>query len=205
MHAVEDVSFDVQPGQTLGLVGESGCGKTTTMMSLMRLLPAAGRITRGQVLFDGIDLLGISERQMRHYRWKEMAMVFQSAMNALNPVRKVGDQIARSDCAARPDGSRSRPIGAWWTYWIWSALPRAQRSISASIFRRYAAARHDRNGVGVQAEVIVCRRAYHGVRRDDSGSNSGAVARHSTGDWGWRSCWSHTIWVSSPRSAIVWW
>jgi len=96
MHAVEDVSFDVSPGQTLGLVGESGCGKTTTMLSLMRLLPAAGRITRGEVLFDGIDLLGISERQMRHYRWKEMAMVFQSAMNALNPVRKVGDQIGEA-------------------------------------------------------------------------------------------------------------
>lgn len=96
MHAVEDVSFDVHPGQTLGLVGESGCGKTTTMLSLMRLLPAAGRITRGQVLFDGVDLLGLSERQMRQYRWKEMAMVFQSAMNALNPVRTVGDQIAEA-------------------------------------------------------------------------------------------------------------
>ncbi|MFN8595586.1 MAG: hypothetical protein U0559_05325 [Anaerolineae bacterium] len=74
------------------------------MLSLMRLLLAAGRITRGEVLFDGIDLLGISERQMRHHRWKEMAMVFQSAMNALNPVRKVGDQI-RKDFAARLDGS----------------------------------------------------------------------------------------------------
>ncbi len=92
-HALEDVSFDVHPGETLGLVGESGCGKTTTMMSLMRLLPAAGRITRGQVLFDGQDLLALSEREMREYRWKEMAMVFQSAMNALNPVYRVGDQI----------------------------------------------------------------------------------------------------------------
>ena len=92
-HALEDVSFDVYPGQTLGLVGESGCGKTTTMMSLMRLLPAAGRITRGQVIFNGQDLLTLSEREMRAYRWKEMAMVFQSAMNALNPVYTIGDQI----------------------------------------------------------------------------------------------------------------
>lgn len=92
-HALEDVSFDVHPGETLGLVGESGCGKTTTMMSLMRLLPSAGRITRGQVLFDGQDLLALSEREMRAYRWKEMAMVFQSAMNALNPVYTVGEQI----------------------------------------------------------------------------------------------------------------
>jgi peptide/nickel transport system ATP-binding protein len=95
-HALEDVSFDVYPSQTLGLVGESGCGKTTTMLSLMRLLPANGRITSGQVIFDGVDLLAISERQMRSYRWKEMAMIFQSAMNALNPVRQVGDQIGEA-------------------------------------------------------------------------------------------------------------
>ena len=94
--AVEDVSFDVYPGQTLGLVGESGCGKTTTMLSIMRLLPAAGHITSGEVLFDDIDLLRITERQMRDYRWKEMAMVFQGAMNALNPVRTVDDQISEA-------------------------------------------------------------------------------------------------------------
>jgi oligopeptide/dipeptide ABC transporter ATP-binding protein len=92
-HALEDVSFDVQPGQTIGLVGESGCGKTTTLLALMRLLPSSGRITAGQVMFDGVDLLSLSERDMRRYRWKEIAMVFQSAMNALNPVYTVGQQI----------------------------------------------------------------------------------------------------------------
>jgi oligopeptide/dipeptide ABC transporter ATP-binding protein len=91
--ALDDVSFDVYPGQTLGLVGESGCGKTTTMLSLMRLLPSAGRISGGEVWFDGVDLLSLNERDMRRYRWKEIAMVFQSAMNALNPVYTVADQI----------------------------------------------------------------------------------------------------------------
>ena len=91
--ALEDVSFDVLPGQTVGLVGESGCGKTTTLMSIMRLLPSSGRITSGEVRFLGKDLLTLSEREMRGYRWKEMAIVFQSAMNALNPVMKIGDQI----------------------------------------------------------------------------------------------------------------
>ncbi len=91
--ALEDVSFDVMKGQTVGLVGESGCGKTTTLLAAMRLLPSNGRITHGQVRFKGTDLLGISERQMREYRWKEMAIVFQGAMNALNPVMKIGDQI----------------------------------------------------------------------------------------------------------------
>ena len=91
--ALEDVSFDVMPGQTLGLVGESGCGKTITLMSIMRLLPANGRITAGNVYFNGVDLLRLSEREMRDHRWKEIAIIFQGAMNALNPVMKVGDQI----------------------------------------------------------------------------------------------------------------
>lgn len=91
--ALEDVSFDVLPGKTVGLVGESGSGKTTTLMALMRLLPANGRITKGKVWFNDTNLLALSEREMRDYRWKSMAIVFQGAMNALNPVMKVGDQI----------------------------------------------------------------------------------------------------------------
>jgi peptide/nickel transport system ATP-binding protein len=94
--ALEDVSFDVFPGQTVGLVGESGCGKTTTLMSVMRLLPSTGRITSGEVRFDGKDLMTLSEREMRSYRWKEMAIIFQGAMNALNPVMKIGDQIGEA-------------------------------------------------------------------------------------------------------------
>jgi peptide/nickel transport system ATP-binding protein len=91
--ALEDVSFDVCPGQTIGLVGESGCGKTTTLMSIMRLLPSSGRIVNGSILFKDTNLLGLSERQMRNYRWKDMSIIFQGAMNALNPVMTVGDQI----------------------------------------------------------------------------------------------------------------
>lgn len=91
-HALEDVSFDVVPGQTLGLVGESGCGKTTTLLSVMRLLPVSASIS-GQVFYKGTDLFSLSEREMRSYRWKEMAIVFQGAMNALNPVMRIGDQI----------------------------------------------------------------------------------------------------------------
>ncbi len=102
-HALEDVSFDVFPGQTLGLVGESGCGKTTTLMSIMRLLPSSGRITHGEMFFkerDGriTDLLALNEKEMRRYRWREMAIIFQGAMNALNPVVRVGDQILEPIC-----------------------------------------------------------------------------------------------------------
>lgn len=96
VHAVENVSFTLREGEVLGLVGESGCGKTTLMLSLMRLLPAAGRILSGEVNYLGKDLLSLSEREMSEVRWKEIAMVFQGAMNALNPVLTVGDQISEA-------------------------------------------------------------------------------------------------------------
>jgi peptide/nickel transport system ATP-binding protein len=93
-HALDDLSFTLHEGEVLGLVGESGCGKTTLMLSVMRLLPANGRITSGTIDFMGNDLLDLDEEQMADVRWKNIAMIFQGAMNALNPVRTVGDQIA---------------------------------------------------------------------------------------------------------------
>lgn len=96
LRAVEDVTFRLEHGRSLGLVGESGCGKTTAMLGVLRLLPAEGRIVSGQVLYEGVDLLGLSEREMRNYRWGNISLVFQGAMNALNPVRRVGDQIAEA-------------------------------------------------------------------------------------------------------------
>jgi peptide/nickel transport system ATP-binding protein len=93
LNAVEDVSFRLEPGRSLGLVGESGCGKTTVMLALMRLLPEAGRIVEGEVLFSDRDLLRISEAEMCQVRWADISMVFQGAMNALNPVRTVENQI----------------------------------------------------------------------------------------------------------------
>jgi len=93
LRAVEDVSFALERGEALGIVGESGCGKTTAMLSLMRLLPHAGRIVGGQALFDGDDLFALSADEFRERRWRDLAMVFQGAMNALNPVRVIGDQV----------------------------------------------------------------------------------------------------------------
>ena len=91
--AVEDLSCQLERGKSLGIVGESGCGKTTAMLAVMRLLPEAGRIVGGQVLLDGTDLLGLSPAELRRFRWEKISMVFQGAMNALNPVRTVGSQI----------------------------------------------------------------------------------------------------------------
>ena len=94
--AVDDLSFELRRGEFMGLVGESGCGKTTAMLSMLRLLPGAGRITAGQVLLDGVDLMQLSEAEMRAVRWSKISLIFQGAMNALNPVRTVGDQIAEA-------------------------------------------------------------------------------------------------------------
>jgi peptide/nickel transport system ATP-binding protein len=93
LKAVENVSFRLEEGRSLGIVGESGCGKTTVMLALMRLLPEAGRITQGQIILKGQDLLHLSEAEMCDVRWVDISMVFQGAMNAFNPVRTVENQI----------------------------------------------------------------------------------------------------------------
>jgi len=96
MRAVDRVSFELRRGETLGLVGESGCGKTTTVLGLLRLLSPGGRVVGGSVLFEGEDLLGMGGAELRSFRWTRLSLVFQGAMNALNPVRTVGDQITEA-------------------------------------------------------------------------------------------------------------
>ena len=91
--AVDGVSFDLHKGQALGLVGESGCGKTSVAMSLLRLVAENGEFRGGQIRLNGLDLLGVSEDEMRTRRWSDIAMVFQGAMNAWNPVYSVYEQI----------------------------------------------------------------------------------------------------------------
>ena len=93
VHAVQGVSFALDPGERFGLVGESGCGKTTTILALMGLLPPNASVA-GEVLINGQNILAGGEDSVQAYRWKDVAMVFQGAMNALNPVKKVGWQIA---------------------------------------------------------------------------------------------------------------
>ena len=92
--AVDGVSFELHDGEALGIAGESGCGKTTTALSLLRLLPPNARVVEGSVKLFGIDLAQKSENALRRYRWREISVIFQGAMNALNPVQRVGDQVA---------------------------------------------------------------------------------------------------------------
>src|SRR3954452_8582191 len=94
---VRDSSLTIYPGQTVAVVGESGCGKSVTAMSILRLIPSPpGKVLGGQVLFKGRDLLKLSESEMRRVRGKEIAMIFQEPMTSLNPVYTVGDQIVEA-------------------------------------------------------------------------------------------------------------
>ncbi|WP_343209706.1 ABC transporter ATP-binding protein [Anaerolentibacter hominis] len=92
--AIDDVNFTIKQGEVLGIVGESGCGKSVTSMSIMRLIPAtSGKIAEGEVIFKGVDLLKKTEKEMRKIRGNEIAMIFQDSMTGLNPVLTVGNQL----------------------------------------------------------------------------------------------------------------
>ena len=93
LHAVQGVSFSVAAGTRLGMVGESGCGKTTTILALMGLLPSTASVS-GRIMFDGVDVLERGEETIAPHRWGDIAMVFQGAMNAFDPVKRIGEQIA---------------------------------------------------------------------------------------------------------------
>jgi len=112
--AVDGVSFDLDEGETLGIVGESGCGKSVTVLSIMRLIPQPpGKIVSGQVLFDGEDLLQVDDEEIRRVRGHKIAMIFQDPMTSLNPVLTIGRQISEAlelHLKMSKDAARKRTI-----------------------------------------------------------------------------------------------
>jgi ABC-type glutathione transport system ATPase component len=111
--ALDGVDLIVAPGELVGIAGESGCGKTTLAMAVPRLLPAGAVVTRGTICFDGVDVAGLDDAALRALRWRQVSVVLQGAMNALNPVLSIGHQIAdRSACMSRRSTSGSG--GAGW-------------------------------------------------------------------------------------------
>ena len=108
--ALDGVGFSLDRGRVLGIVGESGCGKSMTALSIMRLVPSPGRIVGGEIVFAGRDLLTLPEREMRKLRGAEIAMIFQEPMTALNPVIDVGDQVAEALRLHRAMGRREARV-----------------------------------------------------------------------------------------------
>ncbi len=106
--AVDGVSFSIDRGQTMGLVGESGCGKSATALSLVRLVPSPGRSVEGSIRLDGVDLLRLSEQKMRLYRGRSISMILQDPLSSLNPVLKIGYQVGEG--ITIHDGTRGRPL-----------------------------------------------------------------------------------------------
>ena len=96
LRAVDGVDFDLDYAQSLGIVGESGCGKTTSALSICRMLPREGYIAGGEIKVEGIDYTKLSMDEIRAHRWKDVSIIFQGAMNAMNPVKRVGWQIAEA-------------------------------------------------------------------------------------------------------------
>jgi peptide/nickel transport system ATP-binding protein len=109
--AVEGASFNIEKAQAMGLAGESGCGKTTIALSLLQILPREGKIIKGQILFDGKNIVELNEKEMREQiRWKGISLIFQGAMNALNPVYKVKDQIIEAIQIHEPKTTRKEAL-----------------------------------------------------------------------------------------------
>jgi oligopeptide/dipeptide ABC transporter ATP-binding protein len=147
VRALEDVSLDVEEGEAVGLLGESGCGKSTLLLAVLGLLPPTGRVAHGSIRFRGRELAGAGERELRAIRGAEIALVFQDASLALNPVRRVGTQVAEVLAAHRPWTRRQCRDAAV------AALAEAGFADPARVFEAYV---HELSG-GQRQRVVLAR------------------------------------------------
>ena len=179
VRAVDDVSFDVDEGEILGVVGESGSGKTVSLLSVIGLIIDPNAVIEGSIVYKGRELIGLPQRELRHVRGNEIAMIFQDPMTALTPVYTIGWQIAEqvlthndmSKRAARAARRRSSGRGRH------AQSRRRRRSLSAPAFRRHAPAGRDRHGAVLQSVAADRRRADHGARRHRAGADPRARSR----------------------------
>ena len=149
--AVDDISFHVDQGECVGVVGESGCGKTTTGLSVMRLLPPVGHITAGTISLLGRDLAPLSEHEMCQVRGNDVGMIFQDPLTSLNPTMTIGRQIAESvrlHRGASKAQARERALEVL-SLVDMPRPPRAARLLSPPTLRRPPPAGHDRHGPGL--------------------------------------------------------
>ncbi len=188
--AVDDVSFQVEQGETVGLVGESGCGKTMAASSIMRLLPHGGHIVGGSVRLGGRDLTAMSDAEIRSVRGNEIGMIFQDPMTSLNPTMNIGRQIAESVVLHR-GASKEQGLDRAAEVLGLVGVPNPRRTsgrLPAPALGRSPPAGHDRHGPGLRAEAADRRRAHHLPRRHHPGSDPGPARRLEKRAWAWRCC-----------------
>ena len=188
--AVDGISFSVPRGRTVGLVGESGCGKSVTSLSVMGLVPSPpGKVEADAVMFAGRDVLGLSADERRRLRGGKMSMIFQEPMTSLNPVHTVGQQIVEAilahtaDVAAGRARPRHRDAGTGEN----SLRQAAHRRLSAQSVRRHAPARDDRDGAVLRAGAADRRRADHRARRHHPGADPRSARATCSAGSAWRS------------------
>ena len=174
VHAVQGLSFEIARGDTLALVGESGSGKSTVALALLRLVASPGRIVSGEILFDGRDLVPLSEDEIRKVRGRDIAMIFQDPMMALNPVHTIGDQIAEA-VRLHLGGTKAEALERALELLRLVRVPapeRRVRELSSPDVGRHAPARHDRHGARLRSRALDSGRANDGSRRDHPGAGA---------------------------------
>ena len=204
--AVDGVSFTLQEGETLGLVGESGCGKTTTCLSIVGLLPPAARIVGGRIAFLGEDLTQKTPREMRRIRGRMIAMILQDPMASLNPLFSIYRQVAEPAYYHRAMRGRTlRAAGAGAAARGAHPLAGAAHArLSAPDERRHAPAHRRRHRAGRRPEADHRRRTHHQSRCHDPGAVSRPAEGPPAARPGWRSSSSPTTSASSRACATGW-
>ena len=157
LKAVDDVSFEVRRGETLGVVGESGCGKSVSCMSIVKLVQGENvSYEGGEILFEGRNMLEMSEKEMRRIRGKEISIIFQEPMTALNPLYTIGDQMKEAlKNHQKISDRKARELCVEYLRKVKIPMP-AEMMLSVQLIRRDAAARDDRHGPDFFAEAHHC-------------------------------------------------